>query len=206
MAARRRALALVHPQAERPGDEPHHASHHSFPGPETAHINVASGSPGGISPPGPLRTTRARLRACGLPLNQPRPLFASSVPVPAGSSRLPGCPAEPCRLRWPLRSGPVTGLSSLLQATPPLCAASVLSPSRFCCLRFSLLISTTGSQVPHESPDRLPATCMPDADRAVNRHPPTLSRSNDFPPVLTSFLRFRHFISGSLAFGSTIHT
>jgi hypothetical protein len=41
---------------------------------------------------------------------------------------------------------------------------------------------------------------MPDAARAVSRLLSGFSRINDFPPVLTSFLRFRHVISGSLAF------
>ncbi len=117
-----------------------------------------------------------------------------------------GCPGLLCRSRWPLRSSPVTGPSPLLQATPPLCAASVLSRSRFCRLRVSLSIGTTGSHVPRKSPDRVPAAFMPDADRAVNRCPPALSRSNDFPPVSTPSICFRHLISGSLAFGSTIHT
>jgi len=31
-------------------------------------------------------------------------------------------------MMWPLRSSPITGLSSLLRATPPLCPASVLWP------------------------------------------------------------------------------
>jgi hypothetical protein len=41
---------------------------------------------------------------------------------------------------------------------------------------------------------------MPDATRAVSRLPSGFSRINDFLPVLTPFLRFRHVISGSLAF------
>ena len=84
-----------------------------------------------------------------------------------------GCPSLPHWLRWPLRSGPITGPPSLLLGTPSLCAALVLNRSRFCRLRVSLVISATGSHVPHKSPDRVPAAFMPDADRAVNRHPPT---------------------------------
>src|SRR3954451_14100158 len=46
----------------------------------------------------------------------------------------------------PLRSGPITGLSSLLRAPPPLCPASVLRPSR----RLTAWVSpfTSGRQVP----------------------------------------------------------
>ena len=85
-----------------------------------------------------------------------------------------GCPGPPSRLRWPLRSSPITGPSSLLLATPPLCAALVLSRSRFCRLRVSLCIGTTGSQVPHKSPDCVLAAFMPDADRTARRLPPAL--------------------------------
>ena len=97
-----------------------------------------------------------------------------------------GCPGRACRSRWPLRSSPVTGPSSLLQATPPLCAASVLSRSRFCRLRVSLAIGTTGSHVPRKSPDRVLAASMPDAARAVGRCPSDSSRSPTPTPVLTS--------------------
>ena len=69
-------------------------------------------------------------------------------------------------------------------------------------LDFSLNIGATGSHVPHKSLDHVHATFMPEAIWPVNRFPPDLSRSNDYPPVLTSSLRFRHFISGSLAFVS----
>ena len=124
-----------------------------------------------------------------------------------GSPPDSGCSPDPSRLERPLRSDSVTEPSPLLQATPSLCAASVLFHSRFCRLRFSLLISTTGSQVPHKSPDCVLAAFMPDADRAVNRLPPALSRGRDLAPVLTSSKEpFRHVISGLLTFDSAIHT
>ena len=47
---------------------------------------------------------------------------------------------------------------------------------------------------------------MPDAVWSVSRFLPNLSRANDYLPVLTSFLRFRHFFSGSLSLISIIHT
>ena len=51
-----------------------------------------------------------------------------------------------------------------------------------------------GSQVPHKSLNQVHAAFMPDADWTVSRLPPDLSRVNDYPPVLTSFLRFRQVI------------
>ena len=75
----------------------------------------------------------------------------------------------------PLRSIPITEASSLLRAVPPLCSASVLSSSWDLHLDFSLSIRTTGSHVPHESQNHVHATFMPDAARAINRHPPNLS-------------------------------
>jgi len=43
---------------------------------------------------------------------------------------------------------------------------------------------------------------MPATIWTVNRFPPDLSRANDYLPVLMTFLRFRHVISGSLVFVS----
>ena len=91
----------------------------------------------------------------------------------------------------PLRSSPITGPSTLLRATPPLCPASVLWLSWGFHLSFSLRIGATGSHVPHKSLSQVHAALMPDAVWTVNRHLPDLSRVNDYPPVLTSSLRFR---------------
>ncbi len=63
----------------------------------------------------------------------------------------------------------------LLQATPPLCSASVLAPSWVLHLDSSLNIGTTGSHVPHESLDHIHATFMPAAIQAINRLPLNLS-------------------------------
>ncbi|WP_249678823.1 hypothetical protein [Cupriavidus necator] len=52
---------------------------------------------------------------------------------------------------------------------------------------FSLRIGTTGSQVPYQSLNRSHAAFMPDADWAVSRRRPTLSRSKWAP-------RFRHLL------------
>ena len=104
------------------------------------------------------------------------------------------------RVYGPLRSMPITGTSSLLQAHPPLCRASVLSASGVIPLSLSLRIEATGSQVTCSSPNRNHATLMPDATRVVSGSLPCFSRSNDSTPVLTSSLCFRHVVSGSLAF------
>jgi len=107
-----------------------------------------------------------------------------------------------CRITRPLCSVSITETSSLILGSPPLCSASVLSFLWGFHLNFSLNIGTTASHVPHKSLIHVHATLMPDAAWTVNRFPPDLSRINDYPPVLTSSLRFRHFISGSLAFVS----
>jgi hypothetical protein len=67
-------------------------------------------------------------------------------------------------------------------------------------LDFSLYIKATGSHVPHESLNHAHATFMPDAIQSVGRFLLDLSRGNDSTPVSTPSLRFRHVISGSLAF------
>ena len=108
-------------------------------------------------------------------------------------------------LNWitrPLCSISITEISSLIQGSPPLCSASVLSFLWGFHLNFSLIIGTTASHVSHKSLIHVHATLMPDATWTVNRFPPDSSRINDYPPVLTSSLRFRHFISGSLTFVS----
>ena len=48
-------------------------------------------------------------------------------------------------------------------------------------LDFSLRIGTTGSQVPYRSLNQSHATFMPDADWAVSRHRPNLSRGVQSP-------------------------
>jgi hypothetical protein len=67
-------------------------------------------------------------------------------------------------------------------------------------LDFSLGIKATGSHVPRKSLNHAHAAFMPDAARAVSTLLSDFSRIKYNPPVLTPFLRFRHFISGSLAF------
>ena len=73
-------------------------------------------------------------------------------------------------------------------------------------LRGSLGIGATGSHVPHQSLDQVHATCTPDAEWAVSRSRPNSSRRSKQPPVLTSSMRFRRFIDGSLVLVSLIHT
>lgn len=102
----------------------------------------------------------------------------------------------------PLRSTSITEVSALLRAAPSLYPALVLRRLWGFHLRFSLNIGMTGSHVPHKSLNQVHATFVPAAARPVNRFPPNLSRANDYLPVLTTSIRFRHFISGSLTFVS----
>src|SRR5262245_54098444 len=91
---------------------------------------------------------------------------------------------------------PITGTSTLLQAHPPLCPASVLGPSWVFHLGFSLNIEATGSQVPCPSQDRTRATLMPDATLAVSGSPPALIPEQrllpgfDVVPMLSTLRRW----------------
>ena len=106
----------------------------------------------------------------------------------------------------PLRSNPITGSSSLLRVAPPLCPASVLSHLWGFHLCFFLYIRATGSHVPHKSLYQAHAIFMPETIWPVIRFLPDLSQGNDYPLVLISFLRFRHFNNGSFAFVFLKHT
>jgi len=133
-------------------------------------------------------------------------------PAPPTSPRLA---AKQARTTLPLRSSSITEPSSLLRVGPPLCPASLLSPSQICCLGFSLQttgrrpkplhwpgrpIGATGSRVPHESPDHARATIHaghPPGQSAGSRqaNPGATTR----PRFRTSSIRFRHF-NGGIAF------
>src|SRR6516225_3793008 len=88
---------------------------------------------------------------------------------------------------------PTTGCSAPVPrlGTPILAGASRWD--------LSLCIGATGSHVPCKSLPQSHAAFMPDAAWAEIRTPPDSSRVNDFPPVSTSPIRFRHVISGLLA-------
>ena len=92
----------------------------------------------------------------------------------------------------------------LLRAIPPLRAAFLLTLLQVCCLSGSVNISAEGSHVPLNC--RVTQSCHLNAGdhRVRNRLRPCSSRDNDSVPVLISFLRFRHVISGSLAFISRV--
>ena len=99
-----------------------------------------------------------------------------------------------CELAHPLRSSPITGPSTLILDDPPLCSASILSPSWGFHLGFSLHIGTTGSHVPHKSLTQSHAIFTPEAAQAVNRLPPSSSCIQYRNPVLTSSIIFRRLI------------
>jgi hypothetical protein len=100
----------------------------------------------------------------------------------------------------PLRSSPITGPSSLLRVGPPLCPASVPAPrgsaawgspfhQRPRATTAPLAArgrGTTGSHVPHQSPDQARATSMPDTTWPVGRHPPGSIPGRAGCPVLMS--------------------
>jgi hypothetical protein len=72
-----------------------------------------------------------------------------------------------------LRSTSITLASPLLQSSPPLSGASVLSASRFEPLVPFPWHHRPGSHVPYKSPIELRAASMPDAAWAVSGHPPS---------------------------------
>ena len=115
------------------------------------------------------------------------------LPLPVDTANPPPCP-------WPLGSLCLSQTSSLLRAIPPLRTAFLLQLSQGFCLSRSVRIGAEGSHVPLNR--RVIGSCHLNAGgrRARNRHRPCSSRVNDSNPVSTSFLRFRHVISGSLAF------
>jgi hypothetical protein len=111
----------------------------------------------------------------------------------------------------PLRSAPITGVSSLLRAGPPAFAASVLNASRFLPLSALPLAPAAIMRTRRSISARLPmfraaaadqahAASMPDTAWPVNGLPPGSSRSRINAPVSMSFPKSRHFSSGSLAF------
>jgi len=94
----------------------------------------------------------------------------------------------------PLRSIPITETSSLLQAAPSLCLASVLSLSWGLHLSFSLDIEATGSHVPHRGLSQSHATFMPDAAQTVSRFPLDLSWRTESHQFWRRQNYFRHLI------------
>ena len=96
--------------------------------------------------------------------------------------------------------------SLLLQSSPPLPAASVLSASQVRCLCLFPWHRWTGSQVPYESPNESHASYTPDTAWPVGRSPPHSSWSSGATPVLMPSKAFRCVTRGSLTLISLIHT
>ena len=86
----------------------------------------------------------------------------------------------------PLRSTAITATSSLLQTSPPLCAASLLSASSFFNLCLFDWHLRTGSRVPLTGLFHAHATLMPDARRPASGLLSPLSQAGSESPVLTS--------------------
>jgi hypothetical protein len=111
----------------------------------------------------------------------------------------------------PLRSAPITEVSSLLRAGPPACAATVLNASQF--LLLNALPLTTAATIDASryvgaclpmfhtaAADQTHAACMPDTTWPIDGLPPGSSQGRIDTPVLMSFPKSRHVFSGSLVF------
>ena len=96
--------------------------------------------------------------------------------------------------------------SLLLQSSPPLPAASVLSASQVRCLCLFPWHRWTGSQVPYESPNESHASYTPGTAWPVGRFPPRSSWSSSATPVLMPPKAFRCVTRGSRSHISLIHT
>src|SRR5215471_7808626 len=99
------------------------------------------------------------------------------------------------RTTQPLRSSPITGLSALLRAAPPLslrigtfalAVDAACGFSRHAGLRSRRYGRSAGSHVPLESLVEVRAAYTPDAARSVSGHRPSLSRRKGHPAVSTS--------------------
>ena len=124
-------------------------------------------------------------------------LIQGFLPLPVDTANQPPCPR-------PLGSISLSETSWLLRAVPPLRAAFLLQLWQGFCLSRSVRIGAEGSHVPLNR--RVTASCHLNAGgrRVRNRLRLCSSQDNDSVLVWTSFLRFRHVISGSLAFISRV--
>src|SRR5712691_13395399 len=131
----------------------------------------------------------------GWPLNKP------GWPAPFAPPALPGLTATTGRSAPVPRIGtrPLTvsaAWGSPFHARPQADAAPLAVRGR----------GTTGSHVPHRSPDQARATSMPDTTWPISRHPPGSSRTRTPGPVSMPPISFRHVISGSLTLAFLAHT
>ena len=82
--------------------------------------------------------------------------------------------AKPARTTRPLRSSPITGPSTLIRDGPPLCPASLLSPSQFRCLGFSLRTTSRRPKPLHwpasHRGDRFPSSAQEPRPRSRHLH------------------------------------
>ena len=94
----------------------------------------------------------------------------------------------------PLRSARVTRHHRYYETVRPRVRPRYSGPCGFCHLDLSLsqpnkldqIARTTGSHVPHKSPDHARATSTPDTTWAVSRHLPDQSRSKPTPVSMSS--------------------
>jgi len=91
------------------------------------------------------------------------------------------------------RANPVWGAPRILQSSPPLVGALVLSASWGFHLYLFPWHHRPGSHVPYESPDKSHAAYTPDAAWPVSRRLPCCSQGMQKTPVLASGKGFRCF-------------
>jgi hypothetical protein len=105
---------------------------------------------------------------------------------PSGSSRFNPVGPSSTAMTHPLRSTGITPLRRYYEAVRPSPAHRYFRPRGWSRLRLFPWHRRPGSHVPYKSPVELRAAYMPDAAWAVSVHPPSLSRRQGQPPVLTS--------------------
>jgi hypothetical protein len=105
---------------------------------------------------------------------------------PSGSSRFDPVGPSSTAMTCPLRSTGITPLRHYYGAVRPSPAHRYFRPRGWSRLRLFPWHRRPGSHVPYKSPVELRAAYMPDAAWAVSGHPPSLSRRQGQPPVLTS--------------------
>ena len=142
-------------------------------------------SPWGISPRGPRRTGRERLRSPGshhLAENKRLCLISGFLPLRVDPPMTPNDATE----AQPLRSTRITRSHRYYELLRPCALHRYAGSYGVIHLSVSLHISTTGSHVPRRSPEPRHATSTPDTTQPVDRLPLDLSRTTEQDPVLMS--------------------
>jgi len=159
--------------------------------------------PGGVSPPGSLRTVRDSLPSYGSrhPVDGNQPSSTSACPngssLTVGRQASPGGPSPSLQPHYRAfstttrRSAPVPRTGTQPLAVPAAWGSPVRDrPQARTAPLASRPVGATGSHVPCKSLSQARATSTPDAIWAVNRLPPDSSRGSKASPVSTSSSSF----------------